>query len=416
MANYCSNRITAGTTNSEWKEIAEAFENDLIDWPASMDGTDCNEWSREISCTTKWSPTPWNEGKMGKLSESYPCVLFHYETDIEGEYRSPSTWFCNGDEYSKREAENARRRAYKADVERFTAATKQAAEGIYHRVEVMPDGRVAADGENRFGECNIFAWKNIHAISCGNWHTVGLRKDGSVVACGSNANGQCEVSNLQGNAVAISCGRYHTAILLNTGKVVIRGKLEQETQAPNSRGETQLVASDFPMVVNLHLDKYIPGWERMNERIENLSAGDELALKKISNDGGISFEVLNMRGEKIGEFLTDDGKSLAKLLKNIKVTVNTVTPLSSRRKGSKYAAMTIRLDCIKSATDEKTTTKKSLIIGDYTQTKVAQWPPVNKILSVYDAVIGVAMNGEYYVDGFCPCSESDIARIVKQLL
>ena len=98
MANYCSNNITAGSTNSEWKEISKAFESNLIDWPISMEGTDCNDWSKEISCTTKWSPTPWNEGKMGKLSESYPTALFHYVTDIEGEYRSPSTWFCNGDE------------------------------------------------------------------------------------------------------------------------------------------------------------------------------------------------------------------------------------------------------------------------------------------------------------------------------
>ena len=414
MANYCSNRITAGATNSEWKEIAKAFASDLIDWPISMDGTDCNEWSKEIFCTTKWSPTPWNEGKMEKLSESYPCVLFHYVTDIEGEYRSPSAWFCNGEECNKREVESARRRAYKAGVERFFASTKQAAEGIYHRVEVMPDGRVAADGENRFGECNIFAWKNISAISCGNWHTVGLRKDGSVVACGSNANGQCDVSSLGGNAVAISCGRYHTAILLSSGKVVVRGKLEQEAQAPNSQEETQLTAADFPMVVDLRLDKHISGWEKMNERIENLSAGDELTLKKISNDGNTGFEVLNMRGEKIGELWIDGGKSLAKLLKNVKATANTVTPLSARRKGSKYAAMTIRLDYFKLEDGKKTATKASSMIGDYTQTKVAQWPPVNRILSVYDAVIGVAINGEFFVDGFCPCSEEDISCIVAK--
>ena len=31
-------------------------------------------------------------------------------------------------------------------------------------------------------------------------------------------------------------------------------------------------------------------------------------------------------------------------MKNVKATVATVTPLSQRRKGSKYAAMTIRVD------------------------------------------------------------------------
>ena len=60
MANYCSNKITAGLTDSEWKEISTAFDKNQIDWPASMDGTSC--YGNEISCTTKWSPTPWNDG------------------------------------------------------------------------------------------------------------------------------------------------------------------------------------------------------------------------------------------------------------------------------------------------------------------------------------------------------------------
>ena len=415
MANYCSNNIAAGATNSEWKEISKAFENDLIDWPISMEGTDCNDWSKEISCTTKWSPTPWNEGKMGKLSESYPSVLFHYVTDIEGEYRSPSTWFCNGDEHNKREAESSRRQAYKAAVKRFTSATSQAAEGIYHRIEVMPDGRVAADGENRFGECNIFPWTNIKAVSCGNWHTVGLRNDGSVVACGSNANGQCDVSHLGEKATAISCGRYHTAILLASGKVVVHGNLEQEASAPATKEEPQLTASDFPMVVDMRLDKYISGWEKMNDRIETISAGDELTLKKISKDGEISFEVLNARGEKLGELWVAGSKSLAKLLKNIKVTANTVTPLSTRRKGSKYAAMTLRLDYSAAETNSKPSASAASMIGDYKQTKYTQWPPVVKIISIFDAVIGVTANGDFFVDGFCPCSEVDLIKIIAQI-
>ena len=279
----------------------------------------------------------------------------------------------------------------------------------------MPDGRVAADGENRFGECNIFSWNNISAVSCGNWHTVGLRKDGSVVACGSNANGQCDVSDLGGIAVAISCGRYHTAILLNTGKVVVAGHLEQEAQAPSEKDEVQLTAADFPMVVDLRLDKYISGWEKMNDRIERVTAGDELSLKKISKDGGIGFEVLTMRGEKIGELWMEGGKSLAKLLKNIKVSANTVTPLSSRRKGSKYAAMTLRLDYSAAETNRKPSASTASMIGDYKQTKYSQWPPVSKIISIFDAVIGVTANGDFFVDGFCPCSEVDLTKIIAQL-
>ena len=223
MANYCYNKITAGATNSEWQEISKAFSNDQIDWPASMDGTDCSDWSKEISLTTKWSPTPWNEGKMEALSRSYPSVLFHYVAEYEGGERPDSVWFANGEEGNKKDGESYRKQAHKAEVERFMSATATAADGIEHRVEIMPDGRVAADGENKFGECNIFAWSNIKQISCGNWHTVGLKKDGTLVACGSNANGQCDVSDIPRRAVAVSCGRYHTAILLDNGHVIIKG-------------------------------------------------------------------------------------------------------------------------------------------------------------------------------------------------
>ena len=117
-----------------------------------------------------------------------------------------------------------------------------------------------------------------------------------------------------------------------------------------------------------------------------------------------------MRGETIGNLYFDRAKGLAKLLKNVKATVATVTPLSQRRKGSKYAAMTIRLDYV--GADNKAEKKASTTLGDYEQTKVASWPAVTKIKSVFDAVIGVTSDGKMFVDGFCPCSEADLMRIM----
>lgn len=410
MANYCWSTIVASATKSEWTEISKGFENNLIEWAIGTGGPDCNDWSQEITCENKWSPTPWNEGYMAKLSRSYPSVIFYYTAKYEGGERPDSVWFANGDEGKKKDAENRRRQAYKAEVERFVSATTSAADGIEHRVEIMPDGRVAADGENKFGECNIFSWSNVKQISCGNWHTVGLKKDGTLFACGSNANGQCDVSDIPGRAVAVSCGRYHTAILLDNGHVIIKGKLEQEAQAPNVQQESPLSATDFPFVLDLSLNKDVTGWEKMNERIEHISAGDELTLKKVSKDGEVTFEVLNMHGETIGNLYFDRAKGLAKLLKNVKATVATVTPLSQRRKGSKYAAMTIRLDYV--GGDNKAEKKASTTLGDYEQTKVASWPAVTKIKSVFDAVIGVTSDGKMFVDGFCPCSEADLMRIM----
>lgn len=306
MANYCWSKITAFATNSEWKEISTAFSNDRIDWSIGTEGPDCDDWNKEISCENKWSPTPWSEGKMVALSESYPSVQFYYHATYEGGERPNSAWFCNGDETNKKGAESSRKQAYIDEVQRFVSATQRVAEGIVHRVEIMPNGRVAADGENRFGECNIFLWTDIKQISCGNWHTVGLRKDGTVVACGSNANGQCEVNNLPEKAVSVSCGRYHTAILLASGRVIVKGHLEQETP------------------------------------------------------------ILNL-----------DGK-----------------PAQAK---------------------SESTNKRRNSIGIYTQTSIDSWPSVVKIKSIFDAVIGATASGEVFVDGFCPCSESEIREYIKDI-
>ena len=256
MANICSNTITVEATNSEWREISNAFQNNQIDWPVLLDGPYCNDYSNEITFDTKWSPTPWIEGEAGSLSASYPSVLFHYQADVEGDDDTTSTWFCNGEEGNKKNAQANKKLAEKSEIERFVSATRRAAEGIEHRVEIMPDGRVAADGENRFGECNILKWKEVKQISCGNWHTAGLCTDGSVVACGSNANGQCEVTSVLGKAVAVSCGRYHTAVLLKTGRVVILGNLEEKGKSEQKReDQLPLKKEDFPIIEDLEIGR-----------------------------------------------------------------------------------------------------------------------------------------------------------------
>ena len=412
MGHYCSTKITATATNSEWKEISTAINNHQIDW-SCLEKPYCGERNKEFSFDNKGAPTPLYEGEMRTLSKSYPSVQFYYHVKYE-ESGSESGWYCNGDETDKKGVKASLSQAYKDEMQRFTSARPRAAEGIAHRIEIMPDGRVAADGENRFGECNIFSWSKITQISCGNWHTVGLRKDGTVVACGSNANGQCDVSYLPGRAVAVSCGRYHTAILLDSGKVIVRGHLEQEATSPNDNAEAALIPSDFPLIANLRLDKDVKGWEKMNDRIELMSVGDDLTLKKATQDGEIFFEVLNMHGEKIGNLWSEHAKSLAEMLNCVKATVNTVKPLSARRKGSKYAEMTIRLEYISSSKDgsvKKDNTGKEA----YTQTRISSWPVVTMIKSVFDAVIGVTETGEVFVDGFCPCSESDIRKIVDDV-
>ena len=403
MANVCFNEITVESTDSEWKEIAFAITNDLVEWSPTYEGPDCDEYDRSIRFSTKWSPRPWLDGQMGAFSKMYPTALFHYHATYEADFPPESTWFCSGADNDKRGAGNYRNQAYRKEVKRFISASQRAADGIFHRVEIMPDGRVAADGDNMFGECNIFAWRNIIKVSCGNWHTVGLTKDGNLVACGSNINGQCDVAGLPYRAVDVSCGRYHTAVLLENGEVMIKGQLEQDVRTIGSGNTRPFSSSDFPVVLENSKSSFIYEYEKLNERIELLSEGDELLVK----EGNGSLEVQNLNGETVAYVYYDP--AMKRYIKNLKATVEKVRPLSKMRKGSKYAVLEVRLDYVRPGPDKNT--KNSAAVGMYDRTPISVWPPVSKIKSVFDAVIGVTESGDILVDGFCPCSEQDIKKI-----
>ena len=232
MGYEISSVIQVGTTISEWAEIKAAFAHKDIDWPACVDGLDF--YDRELRFSNKNS-SPWYDGDMSKLSRVYPTALFYYLAQGEDEHRPSATWFVNGKEGEKKAAMIELEKAYQDAVSRAVLGNGRVAEGVAHRVELMPDGRVAADGENRFGECNVLFWKNIKQISCGNWHTVGLTSGGELIACGSNENGQCDFSQITDTAIQISCGRYHTALLLASGRVVVCGHLEQQATMPQGR-------------------------------------------------------------------------------------------------------------------------------------------------------------------------------------
>lgn len=228
MANYCKNNITVIATESEWKDIALELTDGEIYWDEGLGEVDCKEQTKTISFCSKWAPVLWVHGSINKLSAMHPTVIFKYETQGEDDYHPETGWFCNGKRVAKNEAINERLQAYSNELQRILSNTDNACNGMCHRVEIMPDGRVAADGQYSSGACNIFSWKDIAQISCGNWHTAGLTKEGTVVACGSNLSGQCDIPKLDEPATGISCGRYHTAILTKSGTVKIAGELAQE--------------------------------------------------------------------------------------------------------------------------------------------------------------------------------------------
>lgn len=413
------NTIEVAATDSEWKEILSVFSKNLINWPLSYSDMDFCDKNKSIDFSLDARYAPYNTGDINPLSELFPTAIFHYIIKYEDGGTLSNTYYCNGEESKSAEAKRNQTQAINSELGKFISASPKAGAGISHCVEIMPNGCVASDGKNIFGECNTFKWTNIKQISCGNYHTVGLQADGTIVACGSNANGQCEVSDIKEPVVAVSCGRYHTSALLESGKVIVKGNLEQDVKSKHSNCAERLKPEAFPIIAKLKWDDQTQNWQNIKERIEKLSVGDELKLKKVrpylDSDGKtiIMYEIIDMQGEKLGNIHTDVDESLAKTIDNIRLYVNTVEPLSKRKNNLKYAPITIRLEYAEHAV--KLEKKNSRKIGCYEQTRVSEWTNVVKIKSIYDAVVGITSDGSMLVDGYCPCSASDLVKIIGGL-
>jgi alpha-tubulin suppressor-like RCC1 family protein len=67
--------------------------------------------------------------------------------------------------------------------------------GDWHSAGVRADGSALAAGNNRRGQCAVEGWRDIVAVAAGSTHTLGLRADGTVLSTGSNAGGQCDTGS-----------------------------------------------------------------------------------------------------------------------------------------------------------------------------------------------------------------------------
>ena len=414
MSSLCTNTIQLGVTDSEWKEIKQSLKDGIIRWPFGMSESDFFEESKSIFFNSKNYPGAWKEGYMADLSKAYPSVVFDYSANLEFEGKM-GAWFCDGEETYESKAQTIKKDVYKKEYERFMSATSQCASGIMHRVEVLPNGCVFAEGENRYGECNVSTWSDIKKISCGNWHTVGLKHDGTILTCGSNYNGQCDIPDIDDTIIDISCGRYHTAYLLESGRVLIMGEVQDEASDPSPEDATRyaywqgpryepVIKEKFPFIAELKIDKHMNGWEHMNEVIEEISVGEELILKP-SKECGYEAFVFDKDKNPIGKIMYFGIGNIITDMNHIKATVKDVTPLSKRRKGTKYAQMNVELEYIEKRDDFY---DRMIQVGP-----TSHWPKATKIKSVFDAVAGVTESGEILVEGFCPCSNEEIKKYFK---
>lgn len=196
--------------------------------------------------------------------------------------------------------------------------------------------------------------------------------------------------------------------------MVVRGNLEQDA---DSWHETPLLTSDFPRVLQLKLEKdSCDKPQKIRQLIEELAKGDTLRLSVHEGIvGSKTVIVLNHNGKKLGSLsMSMYGKrndrlhSFIRLMQGVKATVETIVPVSAKRKGAKYPDMDIRLEYV----GQPKKPRKQPPLGNYLQTEVCDWPPVCRILSVFDAVIGVTESGEVYYYGFSACTD----QVLRQWL
>lgn len=108
---------------------------------------------------------------------------------------------------------------------------------------------------------------------------------------------------------------------------------------------------DSPILDNLPMSIPIEGtaYEGRIERIEHVNVGDRLILRAdYDNDfyDPVAIEVLNKKKQSLG-YLTDSREcrlvELAKVIDEVEASVDSVTPLSARRKNAKYALLDVKL-------------------------------------------------------------------------
>ena len=127
--------------------------------------------------------------------------------------------------------------------------------GWKHTVGLKADGTVVATGGfygNPVKECEVSYWRDIIAISAGSC-TLGLKKDGTVVAAGSNSSGECNVSDWK-DIVAISAGGSSSFGLKKDGTVVRTHLNESGVQSKSEPFWNDIVAISGQSPVGLKRD------------------------------------------------------------------------------------------------------------------------------------------------------------------
>ncbi len=159
--------------------------------------------------------------------------------------------------------------------------------GLYFSLGLNPDGTVYAAGDNSYGQCNVYSWENIVAVSAGWKYSVGLKSDGTLMTAGDNTKGQRNVSEWK-DIIAVSAENSnhgcHTVGLKADGTVVAAGHNNLgQCNVSQWQDIIQVVAGDM-CTLGLKSDGTVVA-QGFNE-FGKLDVSDWTDIIQIAGDGG----------------------------------------------------------------------------------------------------------------------------------
>lgn len=105
--------------------------------------------------------------------------------------------------------------------------SKHIVASAYFVAAVQEDGTVKAIGDNKYGQCETEAWRDVVAISAYFSHKLGLKSDGTVYATGRNSSGECKVDGWKDIAMVVAAADCSYG-LKKDGTIVWAGKLSKQ--------------------------------------------------------------------------------------------------------------------------------------------------------------------------------------------
>lgn len=182
--------------------------------------------------------------------------------------------------------------------------------GYNHSMGLNSYGRVYSGGDNTYGQCNTYGWKNIVGIAAGNCFSAGLLNDGTVITTGTGGSSDFTFDTSSWtNIIKIVAGNNFLAGLSSYGNVMVTGKTVYDKYEIETTGFSDIsdIAAGDSHLIGIHLDGTCVGTGYTSPA----TVSEWTSVKKIFAGANVSVALLEDGTLKYAGFpylvMTDEG-------------------------------------------------------------------------------------------------------------